>query len=311
VHAPLGLRAARAYSGIAPDAAHAQHMTTHIFVAVGMWDDVVSQNELAAGPDTARWLPGHYTYWLLYGYLQQGRYERARQHLDALRAHAMAAVPPRPGFVATASRADYVVNTERWDSPVLEWPPVPATAAPALAATDAFVRGFAAVRRGDPADTGEPLRTLQALVGRTRAITDPNDNSATVVAILDQELRAATLHAEGRSHEAVALLREAAALEDAMAYEFGPPVIVKPTHELLGETLLSLDRPAEAQHAFERSLQRTPGRTLSLLGLARAASRAGDPKTAARAYAQLRDIWHAADPDIPGLDEARRSLAAR
>jgi hypothetical protein len=47
-HAPLGLPAARAYSRIAPDAAHAQHMTTHIFLALGMWDDVVSQNEIAA-----------------------------------------------------------------------------------------------------------------------------------------------------------------------------------------------------------------------------------------------------------------------
>jgi hypothetical protein len=32
-HAPLGLPAARAYSRIAPGADHAQHMTTHIFLA--------------------------------------------------------------------------------------------------------------------------------------------------------------------------------------------------------------------------------------------------------------------------------------
>src|SRR6059058_1452540 len=53
IHAPLGLAAARAYSKIAPDAAHAQHMTTHIFLALGMWDEVVSQNELASGSDPA------------------------------------------------------------------------------------------------------------------------------------------------------------------------------------------------------------------------------------------------------------------
>ena len=44
VHAPLGLEAAHAYSEVAPDAGHAQHMTSHIFVAMGMWDDVVSAN---------------------------------------------------------------------------------------------------------------------------------------------------------------------------------------------------------------------------------------------------------------------------
>lgn len=47
VHAPLGLRAARIYSKIAPEAAHAQHMTSHIFLSLGMWDDVVKANETA------------------------------------------------------------------------------------------------------------------------------------------------------------------------------------------------------------------------------------------------------------------------
>lgn len=50
-HAALGLKAARAYSKIAPGAAHAQHMTTHIFMALGMWDEVASQNEIASGAD--------------------------------------------------------------------------------------------------------------------------------------------------------------------------------------------------------------------------------------------------------------------
>jgi len=47
IHAPLGLRAARIYSKIAPAAGHAQHMTSHIFLALGMWDDVVKANETA------------------------------------------------------------------------------------------------------------------------------------------------------------------------------------------------------------------------------------------------------------------------
>src|SRR5438874_12533361 len=80
IHAPLGLAAARAYSKIAPDAAHAQHMTTHIFLALGMWDEVVSQNELASGRDRAACTANHYTAWLGYGYRQQGRYGDAMRH---------------------------------------------------------------------------------------------------------------------------------------------------------------------------------------------------------------------------------------
>jgi hypothetical protein len=33
IHAPLGLRAARLYGDVAPSAAHALHMTSHIFIA--------------------------------------------------------------------------------------------------------------------------------------------------------------------------------------------------------------------------------------------------------------------------------------
>jgi hypothetical protein len=73
-HAPLGLHAARAYVGIAPGAAHAQHITTHIFLSLGMWDDVVRQNEVASGDQHAHYRPGHYTTWLAYGYPQQGRF---------------------------------------------------------------------------------------------------------------------------------------------------------------------------------------------------------------------------------------------
>ena len=111
--------------------------------------------------------------------------------------------------------------------------------------------------------------------------------------------------------DAVALMRQAAALEDAMPVEFGPPADVKPAHELLGEILLRTGRPKEAQREFARQLQLAPKRALSLLGLGRAAAAAGDGATAARAYAELRAIWHRADPDRPELAEAARFLATR
>ncbi|MEA3244590.1 MAG: hypothetical protein U9Q74_00390 [Gemmatimonadota bacterium] len=90
-HAPLGLWAARRYSAIAPGAPHAQHMTSHIFLAVGLWDDVIAANIRAAASqqrDLARaGQPlrkcGHYNEWLHYGLLQAGRYREARAALDA------------------------------------------------------------------------------------------------------------------------------------------------------------------------------------------------------------------------------------
>jgi predicted Zn-dependent protease len=119
--------------------------------------------------------------------------------------------------------------------------------------------------------------------------------------ILERELRSAVRLAEGAGEEAVALLREATALEDGMPFEFGPPVAVKPSHELLGETLLALGRAAEAQRAFGRALALAPGRALALRGLARAAAAAGDTAAAGRARGQLRAMHHAADTGVGAM----------
>ncbi|HVZ48539.1 MAG TPA: hypothetical protein VG916_07130, partial [Gemmatimonadaceae bacterium] len=94
-HAPLGLWAARLYSGIAPGAPHAQHMTSHIFLAVGLWDDLIAANVRAASAQQAmraragqpRRGCGHYNEWLEYGYLQAGAYARARAVLAACAAN--------------------------------------------------------------------------------------------------------------------------------------------------------------------------------------------------------------------------------
>jgi len=79
----------------------------------------------------------------------------------------------------------------------------------------------------------------------------------------------------------------------------------------LGEILLQAGRPREAQREFARQLQLAPKRALSLRGLGRAAAAAGDATTAARAYGELRAIWHRADADRPELAEAARFLATR
>ena len=143
-------------------------------------------------------------------------------------------------------------------------------------------------------------------------VSDDDDGDPQVVTILETELRAAFLAADGKADEAVALLRQAAAVEDTMAVAFGPPDVVKPTHELLGELLLAQGKAAAAQQEFVRALALAPRRTASLLGLARAATAAGDAPVAEQARADLRAIWHQADEDLPGLAEiARPSAQAR
>ena len=289
-HARLGLPAARAYTAIAPDAPHAHHMTTHIFLALGMWDDVVAQNEIAAGPDRNAWTPTHYTYWLGYGYLQQGRFGEAWRHLELVHGNMANGRGNVPALLVEMC-GDYVVTTERWDSPCLGWGVDLSGMRTRDKALGAFLQGFAALQRGNPAAADGQLATLAGLVS-------PRPKGDPLPSILEKELRAVVRERSGDIDGAVALLREAGSMEDAMPFEFGPPPNVKPSHELLGEVLQRAGRPREAEAEFTRALRLAPKRARSLSGLARAARAAGDQAAATRATAAVRAIWHAADPDV-------------
>lgn len=88
VHAELAIDAANSYAVVAPDASHALHMPSHIYVALGMWDEVVSSNENSYQASVNRMerkalsndARGYHAFhWLEYGYLQKGRKEDARK----------------------------------------------------------------------------------------------------------------------------------------------------------------------------------------------------------------------------------------
>ena len=299
-HAPLGLYAARRYSVIAPGAAHAQHMTTHIFLALGMWDDVVKQNEVAAGPVPPRWRPGHYTNWLLYGYLQQGRFDDAKRLLGVLAENATSA--GGRGQLANI-RTRYVLETERWDSPEAR----AVAADTAVAGEDGYEYasyggGIAALKRGDRATAVALLAGLEQRHHDQITTVKPGDPGSRVVpVILAWSLEAEILASDGKLAEAVSLFQRAAALEDGMPEEFGPPAVVTPSHESLGRLYLLAGKPADAIREFERALELGPGRSRPLIGLIRAAKQAGPASLVARATASLRRNWHLADPDVTTL----------
>lgn len=249
VHAVLGLPAARAYSQIAPGAAHAQHMTTHIFLAMGMWPETIRQNEIASGPDRARWPAGHYTYWLHYGLLQAGRTDDAIALLNELHANGRArGAPPRHNLHLLLARAQQIINAERWDDPALAWEIPMAGVSPIARSVDAFARAYAAVQRGE--------------LTRAREIAATLERGTDIQKVLGTQLDAVLARASGNKAEAERLLREAAATLAALPIEFGPPDVVKPPMELLGEWLLADGRTAEAAQAFDDAERQQPGRWL-------------------------------------------------
>jgi tetratricopeptide (TPR) repeat protein len=280
IHAPVGLPAARSYSTIAPGAAHAQHMTTHIFLALGMWDEVVSQNVIASGPDKSKWPAGHYTIWLGYGLLQQGRLDDAKNHLALVRNNMGAGGTPGRRGSLMMMRADYVINAEQWSDTTQLFPIDPTDVGPVAQATDAFALGYLRYKRGELALARNHLSQLAGSE------------------VLRLELEGLLKLAQRDSAGGLAALRRATAIEDTLPMAFGPPEIVKPSHELLGEQYLELGRPADAKREFQRALALAPRRLRSLFGLYHAAAAEGDTAVASDALGQLRSILMRADAAI-------------
>lgn len=313
VHAPLGLRAARVYADIAPAASHAQHMISHIYVALGEWADSVESNVAAfevarerrerkgLGVDALNY---HAFHWLEYSYLQLGRLEDARQIMDSMQSYAEESRSGRSYWHYAAMRANWAVETRGHqvpaslggDSMSLD-----------IAAMDLFANAYTAMLAGDTKAAQQALGELTA-ARQAATPTDPDeqhDMSADVTPatleeaeVMEASLRALLAREAGRTEEALALLDRATAIEEARPLEYGPPSIPKPSHELYGEVLLGLGKPERAIVQFEKALERAPRRRLSLVGLALAAKALGDQTMTDTACAELTNILAGADPQV-------------
>ena len=294
-HAPLGLNAARAYAGIAPAAAHALHMPSHIFVQRGMWEDVRKSNivayksatELNARMKLAEGREDFHTLgWLEYANLMLGATGEARANVDLAR-QAAARNPGNAGINNgyLGMRARLILETEKWERIALEAPQAPqAPQAPDHAGmpgmpmptyaggsnTWTFIAGYSAAKLGDYKTAGVAEAMLRS--AREKAEAGSNPYSAKPIAIMEKQVAAVSKFAQGQRDEALKLAKEAMDIELTLSAPSGPPDPIKPAPELYGELLLEAGRTADAIAALELSLQRTPNRTPSVKALARAKS---------------------------------------
>ena len=319
-HAILALPAARRYADIAPEAHHARHMPSHIFLQLGMWPEAAASNE-SAWESSDNWMKRkklplsvrdyHSLHWLLYAYLQQGRYSKAEQLLKLMKQVMSESTYDnklRPDYYENNyanMAAAFIVETERWDLASELFPPSkkPTSSEEATSGSHSthgssqmtntlrysgaskalppFIRAFSAAIRGTDV---EPLDGIRGL-----------------------EVAALSAAMKKDYEKAVDLMKKATELEEQQSPPSGPPSLIKPTHELFGEILLRAGKPGEAAAQFKTALLRQPNRARSLLGAARAAVQSGDQTTAATIYAKLLEQWKQAD-DLPEVREARSFL---
>jgi tetratricopeptide (TPR) repeat protein len=205
-------------------------------------------------------------------------------------------------------RARFLIDTEEWTGDVAAMSASPPQ--PAGVVTHEFVNALGAVRRNDLPAARAAYARLQQARRRIEASAKPDPAHAGMpgmamavqdagmlgrIRILDDEIAALLRHKAGATADAIDILRKAAALEDSLPFEFGPPFIDKPAYELLGEVLLEAGQPAEARAAFEKALARTPERTQALTGLMQTAARSGDRRKEDEIRAKLQAIRHLAD----------------
>lgn len=285
-HAPLGLRAARRYAAVAPDAGHAQHMVSHIYLAVGDWAQVEATNiqamKVVNAEDAAAGQPlslcGHYNEWLAYALDQQGKDSRAL--VDGCWAEGLAEVAAGKDSTVLGDGRSYFnnavtiavrhgVDTGRWPGPV----PMGDSNSYMLGRFElTYARLLAA--RGDAvaaATALADLRRYRAVIAEAMPKERPDDHeSAKWLDLTVEQGAAIAVLAAGEREEALRLLQLAAAREAALPQPFGPPLLAKPNGELLAEELLAAGRAAEAAAAYHAVLDRMPGRRLAIQGLDRA-----------------------------------------
>ncbi len=276
VHAHRALEAARVYAGLAPAAPHARHMPSHIFMALGLWDDVIQANERSwAASEERRLRKGlgvadrayHVAHWLMYALLQQGRVDDATPFLRMVEKDAERVKAPVVRRYRAAMRATYIIETEQWDVTGLDRDRSSVRVSAAM--SELFAIGLSAFRTGQKDLAGRVLDQFRRQTDRAGTGT----TGERPVTVMRNQLSAMKLLAEERLDEGLALLRETAALEDAIPFAAGPVFPVKPTHELFGEVLLSLGKQDEARRQFALALERAPNRTLSLAGLTKTTAR--------------------------------------
>jgi len=319
--ADRAVAAARRYSTIAPDSAHALHMPSHTFTRVGAWEDSITSNTASA--EAARKANNvgetlHATDYLAYAYLQTGQDAKVQAIMKQLPAMAAQFDPTKIEGAASGAGGTFAIAAipARWALEHRDWKAASALAAPATTrypyteAMTHFAKALGASHANALADARNAIAAMDAISKNLAQAGEMYWSSQ--VAIQKDGAAAWVLLAEGKSAEAVAGMRAVAAREDATDKSPVTPGPLAPARELLADMLLDLKQPADALAEYRAVLKKEPNRFRAIYGAAKAAAASGDKAAAHGYYQQL--VTMCAKGDQPGraeLVEARRALSAR
>jgi hypothetical protein len=287
--AEKGMRAARAYSEIAPSAPHALHMPSHIFTRVGAWKDSAAINERSANAAKQTKEPHdqlHSMDYAVYAYLQLGQDENARRVLREAREVKGFTPTVRAGFYALAAMPARIA-LERGD-----WKEATTLAAednnfPYTKTQTLYARALGHARSGNPDAAAADIQEIARVVA---ALKDKDNYWMTETEVQRLTTQGWVEFAKGNQAAGLDLMRAAADMEDANEKSSLTPARMLPARELYGDMLMAAKRPADALVAYEHSQTREPNRYRGLYGAAQAAAQSGNREKARMYFSKLVEM---------------------
>jgi len=313
-----GVPAANKYAKIAPSAPHAQHMPSHIYSMVGMWEEsvmsnwrsVVVANDYVAKAKLDGTLGGvpHAYDFMAYAYLQLGQDMKARGLIqDTMGMKKIIGVPLGGATARAAVPARYMLERQDWQG-AAQLQPL-GTGYPMAEAITHFARAVGAARSGDTAAAQADIEKLK----EQRATLEKAGQGywAGQVEIQVLGAQAWTAAGQGNRSDALKFMRAAADLEDASEKHVAMENRLYPMRELLADMLLAQGEAAGALKEYETALKNAPMRLRGFYGAAKAAEASGDAKKAREYFEKLARLTRYADGDRPELREAKQRLASK
>ena len=322
--AHLALEVARKYAVIAPASAHAQHMPSHIFTRLGLWDESIRSNNDSANsavcyaesvnPD-ATWVSEiHAVDYLVYAYLQKGDNTRAELELEKVQAikktfpansyasaYALIAVPSRLAIEnkdwKRASQLKLPLTEMNWDKSY--WPKAMLHFSKIL--------GFSNLKNISSAQ--KELTILKSI--HQELIRSEDDYKSGQVAIQINSANAWIELAKGNSEKALNFMLIAADLESKTSKHAVTPGEIIPAEELLADMYLALNKPKKALETYKINLKGHPFRFNGLYGAAIAAQQINDNKQAEFYFQELITLCESTNSNRPELDEAEQFLSKK
>ena len=320
-----GLFAAQHYPVVVKKLPYAFHLPSHVYLDLGKWQDMVTANEQAWNLSRAivkknklglEALDYHSYWWLLYGYLQQGRYAKAAEIVKSMDRNVRYTNALSMRYHLAMMKAAFLVETGQWKDPISRIDVLTADFNIKTKALDFYIDGMSALASNDTDRAGWNVIQITdqksvELSGGSKMHSDyyycgsrsnagiiNNEQDLIATEVIRLELEAVLAMKMKDIDVALDFAKRASQLQNKYLSPFGPPVIVKPARELYGELLIDAGRAEAALLQFDLALRDAPNRTLSLLGKYHAYRKLGHKEKMADMKKMIKSNWEHADSDV-------------